>query len=294
MRNGTEVSSTHNLPLGSEVIVWREKEKWTGPHKFLGMTGEICTIETPYGPASFRSIVVKPYFSENQENSQNNNNNNGNNGSTDPPETQTRRYPISVRNPTERAQESYFANEYSNCIFIISKEKIDVEMSRQLRAKGIIKTSGPPFENSSKQEMDSLIARGVFELILWDRKLLDSVKIFKSRFVDEIKGKGTATPYEKSRLIIQAYHDDGKVEILTQAPTIQRASQRLMMALASSLSDSCRIYIRDISQAYIQSTTKLNRLILAKPPKKMAMSINQNTFMRLIKLLYGILEAGTH
>ncbi|KAI0996915.1 hypothetical protein K3495_g11268 [Podosphaera aphanis] len=296
-RNGPEVSSTHNLPLGSEVMAWREKEKWTGPHKFLGMTGESCKIEMPYGPASFRSIVVKPYFSENQEHSQNNNNNkenNENNGNTDPPESQTRRYPIRVRNPTERARESYFANENSNSIFINSKEKIDIELSHQLRAKGIIKTPGPPFENSRKQEIDGLIARGVFELISWDRKLLDSVKIFKSRFVDEIKGKGTATPYEKSRLVIQAYHDDEKVEILTQAPTIQRASQRLIMALAPSLSDSCRIYIRDISQAYIQSTTKLNRLILAKPPKEIAMSINQNTLMRLIKPLYGIPEAGTH
>ena len=46
--------------------------------------------------------------------------------------------------------------------------------------------------------------------------------------VHEIKGKTTVKPYEKSRLIIQGYKDDGKRTILTQSPTIQRASQRLI------------------------------------------------------------------
>ena len=46
--------------------------------------------------------------------------------------------------------------------------------------------------------------------------------------VHEIKGETTVKPYEKSRLIIQGYKDDGKRTILTQSPTIQRASQRLI------------------------------------------------------------------
>jgi hypothetical protein len=42
--------------------------------------------------------------------------------------------------------------------------------------------------------------------------------------VNEIKGKATNAPFEKSRLVIQGYNDDGKEMILTQSPTIQRAS----------------------------------------------------------------------
>ena len=53
--------------------------------------------------------------------------------------------------------------------------------------------------------------------------------------VNEIKGKTTEIPYEKSRLVIQGYQDNGKEVILTQAPTIQRASQRLILALTPSL-----------------------------------------------------------
>lgn len=68
MRNGPDVTSIHNLAVGSKVMVWREKEKWTGPYKYLGIDGESCNIEMPYGPTIFRSTVVKPYYSENLEN----------------------------------------------------------------------------------------------------------------------------------------------------------------------------------------------------------------------------------
>ncbi len=41
--------------------------------------------------------------------------------------------------------------------------------------------------------------------------------------VRKVKGK-TTKPYEKSRLVIQGYNNEEKEAILTQSPTIQRAS----------------------------------------------------------------------
>lgn len=41
------------------------------------------------------------------------------------------------------------------------------------------------------------------------------MRIFNSRFIDEIKNEETATAFEKSRLVIQAYNDHDKEEILT-------------------------------------------------------------------------------
>ena len=46
--------------------------------------------------------------------------------------------------------------------------------------------------------------------------------IFGSRFVNQIKNKGTVNAYKKLRLVVQAYNDDGKCSIFTQAPTIQQ------------------------------------------------------------------------
>ncbi len=57
--------------------------------------------------------------------------------------------------------------------------------------------------------------------------------IFNSRFVDEIKKEGTATAFEKSRLVVQAYNDHGKEVILTQSPTIEPICQRLILALTA-------------------------------------------------------------
>jgi hypothetical protein len=61
------------------------------------------------------------------------------------------------------------------------------------------------------------------------------IRIFKSRMVNEIKGKGTNFSYEKSRMVIQGYSDDGEKMVLTQFLTIQRASQRVILVIASSL-----------------------------------------------------------
>ena len=66
--------------------------------------------------------------------------------------------------------------------------------------------------------------------------------------VNEIKGKATDTPFEKLRLVIQGYNNDGKEVILTQSPTIQRASQRVIVALTPSLiKNRMAVYLRDIT-----------------------------------------------
>src|SRR4029077_16149598 len=79
---------------------------------------------------------------------------------------------------------------------------------------------------------------------------------------------------------------------------IQRASQRVIVALAPSLAQlprkNIKMWLRDITQAYVQSTTFLNRLILAHPPKEIQHLSSPNTIMVVLKPLYGIPEAGTH
>ncbi|KAI0996944.1 hypothetical protein K3495_g11240 [Podosphaera aphanis] len=114
--------------------------------------------------------------------------------------------------------------------------------------------------------------------------------------VNEVKGKETDTLYEKSRLVIQAYNDEGKEIILSQSPTIQRASQRLIMALAPSMFQfkNFGLYFRDVKQAYTHSETMLNRLILAKLPREITNFYPSNTIMKINRPLYGITEAGAH
>jgi hypothetical protein len=42
--------------------VWREKDEWTGPFKFLIINSEIYTIDMPHRPTNFRSTVIKLYY----------------------------------------------------------------------------------------------------------------------------------------------------------------------------------------------------------------------------------------
>jgi hypothetical protein len=127
-------------------------------------------------------------------------------------------------------------------------------------------------------------------------------RIFKSRMVDEVKGKESSAPYEKSRLVIQCFNDKGKKEILTQSPTIQRVSQRLLISLAASMrhpehirmGSDMHLAIRDITQAYVQATTKLLRNIFAWPPEEIANEFPPGTIFMVMLPLYGIPESGNH
>ena len=115
--------------------------------------------------------------------------------------------------------------------------------------------------------------------------------IFGSRFVDQIKNEGTEKAFEKSRLVVQAFNDSEKHRILTQAPTIQRASQRLIIALSLAI-PQLSLYLRDITQAYTQSRSELARDVFILAPAEMGLSIR--TILRVILPLYGIAESGTH
>jgi len=54
------------------------------------------------------------------------------------------------------------------------------------------------------------------------------------------------------------------------------------------------LWLRDITQAYTQSETKLNRTILARLPKQLIHRYLEGIIMIVVKPLYGIAEAGTH
>ena len=109
-----------------------------------------------------------------------------------------------------------------------------------------------PFTESRRKEINGLLERGVFAIVN-EADIPQDIRIFNSRFVDEIKNSGTNEAYEKSRLVVQAYDDQNKSMILTQSPTIQRVSQRIILVMAVTLMNTknLALYSRDITQAYV-------------------------------------------
>ncbi|KAI1005289.1 hypothetical protein K3495_g2938 [Podosphaera aphanis] len=264
-RNGPNTSDVHDLPVNSDVLVWRENNSgqgghWDGPYKLVGIENETCKINLPSGPKDFRSTVVRPYNHE----------------STDEVEIENEKTAKSIPAPRRNT-------------------KRDRQLPARFRDQANITAflneglnSSSPFSESRQIEINGLLEKGVFESV----KIADvppGARIFKSRFVDEIKNKGTSNAFEKSRLVVQAYKDKDKHLVLTQSPTIQRVSQRIILALAASL--PLDIYLRDISQAYVQSTTNLNRDFYIRPPTELG---GDGTILKVIKPLYGVPEAGNH
>jgi len=52
-----------------------------------------------------------------------------------------------------------------------------------------------------QSEINGLLEKNIFEIVD-PTKLPDSIQIFKSRFIDKVKNKGTNKAFEKSRLVI--------------------------------------------------------------------------------------------
>lgn len=272
-RNGPVVSVLHDLPLNANVLVWREgpvgrSGKWSGPFKMLGIEGETCKVELPNGVTDFRTTTVKPFLTEElQENEK------------DHPETISATT-ISTT-PTENT-----ASKWNLPPPMMTRQRAKhPELSIMLQEDNISSL----FADSRRKEINGLLEKGVFQVV----NIIDvpyGIRIFNSRFVDELKNAGTDKAFEKSRLVVQAYNDAGKHIVLTQSPTIQRVSQRIILAMTAMM--NLGLYLRDISQAYVQSTTQLNRDFFVRPPPEL--SLGKDAILKVIKPLYGIPEAGNH
>jgi hypothetical protein len=60
--------------------------------------------------------------------------------------------------------------------------------------------------------------------------------------------------------------------------------------------ENVNLYLRDISQAYVQSTTLLNRDFYIRPPYELAccFALKDDQILKVVKPLYGVPEAGNH
>ena len=229
-RNGPSVEAIHDLPLNSNVLVWREGNtgqggKWTGPFKLISLKEETCKVQLPSGPTDFRTTVVKPYLQPELEPESEDEDEGTPNESIEEIQTKSNEQP---RRNTERVRRlpARFQQHLADISVFLQDE------------------ASPSFEDSRRKELNGLLEKGVFEVVnISDIPL--GVRIFNSRFVDEIKNPGTDKAFEKSRLVVQAYYDHGKDLVLTQSPTIQRVSQRLILALSAILQEekSASLYL---------------------------------------------------
>jgi hypothetical protein len=300
-RNGPDTADIHATPINEEVLVWRERNgprgpQWQGPRRLLGVTGETCRIQQLRGPADFRTTVVKPFLRDPDDLPDDQPASDGTGGVQTPDLT-----PDPTPDQSDRPDADSDDNDpgAGNAVRLLNqairrpdRPNMTFLLDTLFPTTTLTTTPSAPFAQSRQKELNGLLEKGVFQVVD-ARDVPAGVRIFNSRFVDEIKDLGTDKAFEKSRLVVQAYKDAGKDMVLTQSPTIQRVSQRVILALTAMLhSAETGLYLRDITQAYTQSTTKLNRAFFVRPPVEMGLA--QGTILRVVKPLYGVPEAGNH
>ena len=89
---------------------------------------------------------------------------------------------------------------------------------------------------SRQKEIAGLLEKGVFKVVT-SVDISSNTQIFNSFYVNKIKHADTDKAYKKSWLVVQAYNDQEKDLVLTQLPTIQQVSQRLIVCLAAIFQD---------------------------------------------------------
>jgi hypothetical protein len=151
-------------------LVWCETPgnktgKWTGPYPLIGINGDNCIIELSSGRTNFRSTVVKPFFTESESDGEE---------EVEPSVEQP-----AVRRGRGRPRKHPLPNIHFPDIEVFVGELAP-------------KTQ---FEYSRQKEINGLIDRDVFELINIS-DIPEGVRIFNSRFVDEVNNAGTDKAFE--------------------------------------------------------------------------------------------------
>jgi len=130
----------------------------------------------------------------------------------------------------------------------------------------------------------------VFKIV--DRSTMSKrTRVYGTRWVNTLKLQEDGTHKEKSRLFAQNFRDYQARSILAKAPTISKLGQRLAIAIAAMHPDGHE-YVRDITQAYVQSRSKLERDVNLEPPTEI--HLPEEKVLIAVKPLYGVPESGFH
>ena len=198
--------------------------------------------------------------------------------------------PISDNRPKEPNPTEAFALEIEN--------DMTVEVSSPLESfHTVVLSHNDPRRKGFKEAIEAEV-KGLFEnntFIVVKRsdfsyEELDGMTILKAKLVLAYKDADTPNEKQKARLVVQAVGkiDKDKRLLFTYSPTVTKASVRIMLSIPTK--KGLKVFLRDISQAYVSSDKKLLREIYITPPKELGLS--PDIMWKVIRPLYGLPESG--
>jgi hypothetical protein len=149
-RNGPDITDTLELPIFSEIKVWKKNIGWTGPYILLGKTrGDMtCSVSINGRSVNFRTTLVK-FYHRNGDNTPADDQKPPVHDTPEPPRRRGR--PKGSKNKPKPAQtEPPRRNPKRKIkhhdVHVSKKEAADLALALQLRRKSKIITSKKPFE----------------------------------------------------------------------------------------------------------------------------------------------------
>jgi Reverse transcriptase (RNA-dependent DNA polymerase) len=166
------------------------------------------------------------------------------------------------------------------------------DLKREIMSTEVLSPAYPrrsAFGIGIETENERLRKNMVFEKVKIPKKRRRGLNVLRSRYVLAYKMAGTREQSLLARLVVQAMRklDNDYHSLFTYAPTVTKASTRLLLTVAGLEMDAAT---RGISQAYVCTTIPLLRDVYVIPPKEAKVSEDELWLLR--RPLYGLPESG--
>eukprot|EP00168_Porphyra_purpurea_P016741 TRINITY_DN552_c0_g1_i1.p1 TRINITY_DN552_c0_g1~~TRINITY_DN552_c0_g1_i1.p1 ORF type:complete len:862 (-),score=144.43 TRINITY_DN552_c0_g1_i1:471-2858(-) len=149
------------------------------------------------------------------------------------------------------------------------------------------------FEEAARKETAGLQDRGTFSAVL-EGDLPPSANVIGGRFVYTLKNVGTKEELAKARFVAQGHRDQAKLFVVHNLATMRQRSTRLLVSTAAV--HGWRLFAHDITQAYLQSKDKFDRVLYLRPrvADRHLFNLAEGELLRVDLPLYGVCDAGDY
>lgn len=285
MNKNVPASADSELNIGDMCLIYRESpiSKWVGPYRVIDIDSKAVTVILNGRPSSYSIDKCRRYIVQQLEEE----------APTVPDSIPAETMDINQSDDTAAdiaaADETYWDLPYVDGH---SDNPFDVFVVRLLTPSEP-RAQEPDFDTAKRIEVDGLIKRKIWRIVNSD-DIPNDANVVGGRFILSLKNVGTPDEAAKVRYIAQGYADAEKPFLVHDVSALRPTSIRFILSISSIM--GLRLFLHDVSQAYLQSTEDMTRTVYLKPKAedRKWFDVAENEALQLMKPLYGLCDSGDY